>query len=548
MEKLGESAIAIYMRGGDSERQETLCREYAMLYLGAGEDAGYLVYKDAGALGDGELPGLEKLRADAALGAFGTVVCAELGVLCRGSGELLDYSGAFRERGVSLIFVKERIDTASGAGKALLYSAELLMTLERVSAAANIRDNMRSLARTGRWLGGVTPTGYTSRRVMDAGSPEKIYRLELHPEQAKTIELIYSLFLERDSLSRVTQELEARGIATKNGREFSRFTVRQILENPVYMKADADAYDYFSRLGAEVCSAKEAFDGGHGMMVYNKTAQQQGETTHQREVTEWIAAVGEHRGIISAEHWIAAQNQLARNKSKTLRKPKSDHGLLAELLHCGYCGAHMRPKLSRQDDGSGDVSFSYLCERKEQSRSAECDMSNLPGQTADSSIHALLGAIDPGEPDIFPPQAERPVTPEAIAEQEERIAAMRATIAANDDGISRLVFSLIRAIDKNAYEEIIKQIDLLHAENFRLKAQIESMEALLGGHPLAKTWRDTLYELLTRWSERYPEMSMARKRATLRSLVDSVVWDGRELLVRFSGGAEFAVTPWAESF
>ena len=58
------------------------------------------------------------------------------------------------------------------------------------------------------------------------------------------------------------------GIRT-NGRAFSRFTLRQILENPVYMQASPDAYAYFTAQGRGFLRSKPLTES-RGMMVYNK--------------------------------------------------------------------------------------------------------------------------------------------------------------------------------------------------------------------------------------------------------------------------------------
>ena len=538
--------IAFYLRGARQNEQLVACREYAKLFWGVDKDE-CQVFRDDASLGYESLPGLAELREQAQAGNFRAVICSDLGILCRNGAELAQTARFFNDCGVALIFAKDNIDLSSAIGRTLLYCAETLVQLERNAAAANIRDNMRALARMGRWLGGVTPTGYISRLappMADQPAGEKAYRLELHPEQAKTVSLIFQLFLELDSLAKVTGELEGRKITTKNGRAFSRFTIRQILSNPVYMRADQDAYLYFTRLGAEVCSPKEAFDGKKGMMVYNKTAQQSGQTTQQREISEWIVAVGEHDGLISAADWIAAAGQLSRNKSNTMRKPKSDHGLLAEILRCGNCGAHMRPKLIKLNE-DGHPSFSYLCERKEQSRSTECDITNLSGQLADVAINSLLGALDPDEPDLLPPYPQLPLTPEAIDAHNSRIGDIKLQIEENEKGISRLVFSLINAIDKSAYEEIIKQIDILHEQTAALRTQSQELEALTQPHPLSGACRDALGDLLMNWSHyRNLEASITRRRAALRSLVNSVIWDSDELLAKFVGGAQFAIKPY----
>ena len=51
-----------------------------------------------------------------------------------------------------------------------------------------IRDNMHELAKTGRWLGGTTPTGYASESVKSItvdGKAKKDCKLKLLPDEAE---------------------------------------------------------------------------------------------------------------------------------------------------------------------------------------------------------------------------------------------------------------------------------------------------------------------------------------------------------------------------
>lgn len=65
-------------------------------------------------------------------------------------------------------------------GRAMMYIASVFSQLERETIAERIRDNMQELAKTGRWLGGVTPTGYVSEpvdRVTVDGKTRRMYQL-----------------------------------------------------------------------------------------------------------------------------------------------------------------------------------------------------------------------------------------------------------------------------------------------------------------------------------------------------------------------------------
>ena len=140
-------------------------------------------------------------------------------------------------------------------GRAMMYIASVFSQLERETIAERIRDNMHELAKTGRWLGGTTPTGYASESVKSItvdGKTKKACKLKLLPDEAEIIYKIFDLYEQYDSLTMTETELLRQGIKTKNGRSFTRFSIKSILQNPVYLIADKDAYQYFVDNEAEL--------------------------------------------------------------------------------------------------------------------------------------------------------------------------------------------------------------------------------------------------------------------------------------------------------
>lgn len=195
------------------------------------------------------------------------------------------------------------------------------------------------------------------------------------------------MFTESGSLSKTDQYLLEHRCVTKRGKQFTRFAIRGILTNPVYMIADDTAYQYLKENNVDLFAEPSEFDGEHGIMAYNRTLQRPGKATQIRPMEDWIVAVGKHPGIISGANWVRVQSMLDVNKSKSYRKPRSNVALLSGLLRCGECGDYMRPKLTGRTNANGELIYTYMCSTKERSHGTVCSMKTA---TATLSMLRLL--------------------------------------------------------------------------------------------------------------------------------------------------------------
>ena len=346
-----KDVIAIYSRksrftgkGESIGNQVELCRAYIRTAFGDAYADGAVVFEDEGFSG-GNLnrPDFKRMMKAARDHQFKAVVVYRLDRISR---NISDFSSLIEELGrleIDFISIRESFDTSNPMGRAMMYIASVFSQLERETIAERIRDNMHELAKTGRWLGGTTPTGYTSEAVKTItvdGKSKRACKLKVIPEEADIVRKIYDLYIETDSLTMTEAELLRQHIKTKTGRNFTRFSIRGILQNPVYLIADQDAYQYFVEKQADLFSAPEEFDGVRGILAYNRTDQEKGRATVYLPTSEWIVSVGQHPGLIPAKTWIKVQESLERNKSKGYRKPRSNEALLTGLLWC-RCGNRM---------------------------------------------------------------------------------------------------------------------------------------------------------------------------------------------------------------
>ena len=319
-----QDKIAIYSRksrftgrGESIENQIELCRRYIHVHCPEKEDD-IIVYEDEGySGGNTNRPRFREMMADGEARRISLVVCYRLDRISRDISDFARLIDRLNDLGVGFVSVKEQFDTASPLGRAMMYIASVFSQLERETIAERIRDNMLELSKSGRWLGGVTPTGYRSRaaeKKTPDGKIKKVCHLELVPEEAETVRLVFEKFIETGSLTATEVYLDETGVRTKNGRRFSRYTIRAMLKNPVYARADKAVYDYFTEQSADLYGPEEEFDGTYGLMAYNKTLQRPGRTNKTKEVQKWIVAPGRHPGIIEGAAWADVQMIFLRNR------------------------------------------------------------------------------------------------------------------------------------------------------------------------------------------------------------------------------------------
>ena len=301
--------IVIYSRkskftgkGESIENQIEMCRQYIRLQFGDDAAEQALVYEDEGFSGGTlERPQFKKMMADAKEKSFRAIVVYRLDRISRNIGDFAKLIEQLNKMKIDFISIKEQFDTSSPMGRAMMYISSVFSQLERETIAERIRDNMHELSKTGRWLGGNTPTGYESESVSHVtidGKTKRACKLKILPEEIGIVKLIYDKFLETGSLTKTETYLLQNGYTTKNGKQFTRFAVKGILSNPVYLIADEFAYDYLTKNHVDLFAEQSDFDGVHGIMAYNRTLQQPGRAHQIKPMEEWIVSVGKHQGVI----------------------------------------------------------------------------------------------------------------------------------------------------------------------------------------------------------------------------------------------------------
>ena len=190
------SRKSVYTGKGESvENQAEMSRQYIFSKFGNEEECNIVVYEDEGfSAKNTKRPAFQKMIRDMKEDKPDYVVCYRLDRISRSVSDFSALIEELNDMGISFLCIKEEFDTSKPMGKAMMYIASVFAQLERETIAERVRDNMLMLARTGRWLGGNTPTGFTSEKVRDViidGKEKTSCRLKFDNEEIEKVKIIF---------------------------------------------------------------------------------------------------------------------------------------------------------------------------------------------------------------------------------------------------------------------------------------------------------------------------------------------------------------------
>jgi site-specific DNA recombinase len=397
---------------------------------------------------------------------------------------------------------------------------------------------MIELAKTGRWLGGTTPTGYKSEQIENIsidGKKRKLFKLSPIDDEVRIVKLIFDKFLELKSQTKLETYMIQNDIKTRNGINFSRWGLKNILTNPVYAKADKDIYDYFKNQNVEVFNDIEDFNGKHGIMAYNKTEQKANKAKKERDISEWIISIGKHHGIVDGATWIKVQELLLSNGDKRYRKPTKNNALLSGLIRCAKCGSYMRPKLKTTYMPNGDLRFDYMCELKEKSRKQKCDCKNVNGNEVDKLVmDEVKKLIEPNS--SFRKKLSQLAKNKLNSASKDSIElqALEKTFNKNQTAIENLL-DRIKFIDVALIEDITKEIKRLKADNQAIEKRIAEIKDIGSNNINTENQAQIVENIIETYFTTFDELDLSRKRSLLRLLISSVEVNENELEVNLLG-------------
>lgn len=199
--------IAIYTRkskftgkGESIENQIKKCQDFIQFKFDV-DPANAEIFIDEGFSGKNEnRPRYQEMINKVKNKEIDSIIIYQLNRLGRNARDIHNTMQMCEDIGAVIYSTTEGFDSSTSFGRAIIGILASLAQLEREQLGERVTDNMYTLAKMGRWLGGQSPLGFNGTReyYIDADGKERsITKLSQNAEELKLIKAIYKKYLER---------------------------------------------------------------------------------------------------------------------------------------------------------------------------------------------------------------------------------------------------------------------------------------------------------------------------------------------------------------
>ncbi len=456
-------------------------------------DGQYKIYSDKGFSGKNiDRPAFRELLRDIEVGKIRRVIVYRLDRISRSVLDFANVIDIFQKHRVDFVSTMEKFDTGTPIGKAMLMIVMIFAQLERETIQQRVIDAYSSRSKRGFYMGGRVPFGFTLKETVIDGVRTKMY--EPIESEANVIRKVFAMYAEpQTSLGDIMRYLEEHEITKRDGRLFNRSRLRDIIINPVYVKADYRLYDFFKAQGTNIANIPEDFIGTNGAYLYSGDNEKRKSTSLEGHTL----VLAPHEGLIDSKTWIRCRSKCLNNQA--VAKPiKAKATWLAGKIKCAHCGYALSAKI-------------YHCKTKEDNRYYLCNNKYNAGDCHFGSLDA-----DAVDEIIFEEMQKKLREFETLSKHEQnscnlQTLKLKEQIDEIDNEIASLLDKITMAND-TVMEYINTRISHLDTEKKNLCAQIVQLD---------KSFMDSEGEI-TDYMEHWNELSVSDKITVVDALIESI--------------------------
>ena len=179
-------------------------------------------------------PEFMRMMEDAKKHKFDMILTREVSRFARNTVDTLQYTRMLKEHGVEVYFINDGIKTFDGDGELRLTIMATLAQDESRKTSIRVKSGQQTSMNNGVYYGNGNILGY-DRYEEILPDKSKLVEFRINPEQAKTVRLIFEMYLDGCGLTKIKDELERRGYKTSQGKESWYPTViSHVLKNTFY--------------------------------------------------------------------------------------------------------------------------------------------------------------------------------------------------------------------------------------------------------------------------------------------------------------------------
>ena len=246
-------------------------------------------------------PQMQALLADVTQGKYAGVLVVEIERLAR--GDTIDQgivAQAFRESSTKIVTPVKTYDPDNEFDEEYFEFSLFMSRREYKTIKRRMQVGRLASVKEGNYISAASPYGY--RKV----NPEpKVHTLEVVPEEAEIIRLIYRLYLDGHGAKFIANELNRMGVSPQKSTFWEPPSIKKILSNPLYC----------------------------GMLSWKSKSN--GDTLYK----------GIHEPIISEETFNNAQQKKRTAPAVQLRTNAKLKNYYHNILYCKNCGHQLKRRL-----------------------------------------------------------------------------------------------------------------------------------------------------------------------------------------------------------
>ena len=467
-------------------------------------------YCDAGKSGKSITgrPEFQRMLKDIAEGEdeIDFVLVFKLSRFGRNAADVLNSLQYIQDFGVNLICVEDGIDSSKESGKLTITVLSAVAEIERENILVQTMEGRKQKAREGQWNGGLAPFGYRIDRDHNS--------LAVVPEEAEIVKIIFHKYVDEGmGFDSISDYLNTRGYTKKKQRKsevdyFKRTTVKNIIDNPVYM----------------------------GKIAYGRRAQEKVKGTRDQYrricADEYMLYDGKHEAIIDEQLWNEAA---ARRKQTGVRNEKRyscEHAhILSGLIVCPVCGHNLSSTIFRSRHNK-DVPykdyFYYRCQHRHKIDDEHfCNYAPLHNQeTMNQAVEQIIFKMHANEElkgfilDII----EKEVDVDALKTEHEQLKGqLRQTLGAKNKLTQML--DQLDVTDKHynrKYQDMQDRLDNLYDKVDAIERSMKDVKERIQGAQSRQISAKQICTILSEFDKLYYQMTDMEKKEFMQSFIRSI--------------------------